>query len=112
LKRSRLGKGRERGTSKKVIGIPPFFAKANQKRRKKYISCLTDGENELNEEDMRRHAMNFYQNLFRKEHRQNIKLNRGFWQEDEKVGVEENLNLEVDFLEEVIKKVIDDSYSE
>jgi hypothetical protein len=72
-----------------------------------------EGENELtNEDDMRRHALEFYQNLFGREHRQNIKRNRGFWQEDEKVSVEENLNVEADFLEDDVKKAIYDSYAE
>jgi hypothetical protein len=50
LKKLKLGKGLERGKLKKETIIQPiFFTKANQRRRKKAIFCLVDGEKILTE---------------------------------------------------------------
>jgi hypothetical protein len=58
-----------------------FFAKANQRKRKKIISCLEqDGVTFFENKDMIDHVMQFYKQLFREEPRTNIELDEGFWE--------------------------------
>jgi hypothetical protein len=61
---------------------------------------------------MLEHAMEFYKNLFGKEDRNNIRLQEGFWGDDEKVSHDENLELESDLSENEILLAIKGSYSE
>lgn len=44
-------------------------------------------------------AVDFYKDLFKKEERCNVRLGSDFWELDEKVSSEENLNLEAPFSE-------------
>jgi hypothetical protein len=56
-----------------------FFAKANQRKRKKTISCLQhEGVTFFENKDMLEHARQFYKNLFGEEPRANIKLVEDF----------------------------------
>jgi hypothetical protein len=83
-----------------------FFAKANQRKRKKCINSLEeDGVKYEDNEDMIKHATEFYKKLFGKEPKENIELDENFWDDDEKVTQEENLILEAELTEEEIKKV-------
>jgi hypothetical protein len=61
---------------------------------------------------MLEHALEFYKALFGKEDRYNIRLQESFWEEDEKVTHEENLELEADLSEEEILVAIKGSYSD
>jgi hypothetical protein len=80
-----------------------FFAKANQRKKKKTVTCLeTNGVMLIESRDMLEHALEFYKALFGKEDRYNIRLQESFWEEDENVTHEENLELEVDLSEEEI----------
>jgi hypothetical protein len=89
-----------------------FFALANQRKRKKCISCLVDDGITLSDnKDMIKHAVGFYKKLFGKEARSNIKLASDFWAEAEKVTPDENLVLEAELSEEEILRAIKDSYA-
>jgi hypothetical protein len=78
-----------------------FFAKANQRRRKKSIPCLEDNGVLLTEtEDMLKHAVKFYKTLFGTEPKENIRIGEDFWEEDELVTAEENAMLEAPFSED------------
>jgi hypothetical protein len=88
-----------------------FFAKANQRKRKKIISCLKDNDNVFSDNDsMLKHVVHFYKNLFCKEKKENIRLDENFWDEDDMIFSEENELLEAELIEEEIKKAIDESY--
>jgi hypothetical protein len=61
-----------------------FFAKANQRRRKKVVSYLEDGERVLSEnKDLINHAVQFYKKLFGKELKENMELDTSFWAKEE-----------------------------
>jgi uncharacterized glyoxalase superfamily protein PhnB len=67
------------------------------------VTCLeTNGAMLIESRDMLEHALEFYKALFGKEDRYNIRLQESFWEEDENVTHEENLELEVDLSEEEI----------
>jgi hypothetical protein len=53
----------------------------------------------------------FSRKLFGEEQREGLSLDDNFWEADEKVMLEENQWLEVDFSEEEIRRAIDSSYS-
>jgi hypothetical protein len=90
-----------------------FFAKANQRKRKKAISCLEDNGEMLTDNDsMIKHAVQFYKTLFGKEKKENISLDEDFWDEGDKVTQEENDLLEAELTQEEIKRAIDGSYAE
>jgi hypothetical protein len=92
--------------------IPDFFAKANQRRRRKIIANLEDNGVLLTDNSsMIKHATEFYKKLFGKENRDNFRLDDSFWREEEKVSYEDNLALEVEFTEEEIKIAIEGSYA-
>jgi hypothetical protein len=61
---------------------------------------------------MSKHAVDFFNALFGKEDRVNIKMEENFWNVDELVTPEENEMLEASFAEEEIKQAIDSSYVE
>jgi hypothetical protein len=74
---------------------------------------LEDSEGKYGDNDsMLKHAVEFYKNLFGKEPMNNIKLDQGFWGEEEKVTGEENAWLEAKFSKEEIKRAIEGSFSE
>jgi hypothetical protein len=90
-----------------------FFAKVNQRRMKKTIAYLEDGNDILTEEaDMMKHAIDFYRTLFGEEERQHIKLDDDFWEQEEKVTEEEGSSLEAEISKEEVKRAIDISYVE
>jgi hypothetical protein len=90
-----------------------FFAKANQRKRKKNITFLEeDGVVYEDNKKMLEHASTFYKRLFSEEPKEKIHLDEGFWKESGKVTPEENLFLEGELTEEEIKRAIDNSYSE
>jgi predicted DsbA family dithiol-disulfide isomerase len=100
-------KARQRSREKEIkegdMNASYFFAKANQRKMKKTVSCLeTNGVMLTESKDMLEHALEFYKALFGKEDRYNIRLQESFWEEDENVTHEENLELEVDLSEEEI----------
>jgi hypothetical protein len=51
---------------------------------------------------MLKHAMAFYKKLFGKEPRGSFRLGQGFWEENERVSIEDNEMLEIEFSEEEI----------
>jgi hypothetical protein len=56
-----------------------FFAKPNQRKRKKTISCLEDNGNTFSDtESMITHAAQFYKTLFEREQRENISTDGDF----------------------------------
>jgi hypothetical protein len=59
-----------------------------------------------------KHGTYFYKRLFGKEPRDNLSLDEEFWEEHEKVFLEENHMLEAELTEEEIKRAIDSSYKE
>jgi hypothetical protein len=61
---------------------------------------------------MLEHFVAFYKKLFGKEPRSNIRLGEGFWEENEKVFVEDNEMLEAELSEEEILRAIKGSYVE
>jgi hypothetical protein len=88
--------------------IPYFFAKANQRRRRKIIANLEDNGVLLTDNSsMIKHATEFYKKLFGKENRDNFRLDDSFWREEEKVSYEDNLALEAEFIEAEIKIAIE-----
>jgi hypothetical protein len=58
------------------------------------------------------HAVSFYKKLFGKEPRSDLKLGEDFWEDDERVSMEENDMMEADFSEEEILTAIKGSYAE
>jgi hypothetical protein len=59
-----------------------FFVVANQRKRKKALSCLIDeGVTLTDNKDMLNHVMSFYKKLFGKESRSNVRLGEDFWDE-------------------------------
>jgi hypothetical protein len=71
---------------------------------------LEDSEGKYEDNDSM--LLNFIKNVFGKEPKNNIKLDQGFWGEEEKVTGEENTWLEAEFSEEEIKRAIEGSYLE
>jgi hypothetical protein len=71
------------------------------KEGKKTISSLEeDGRVFSDNDSMLKHAVQFYKKLFSKEHRENIRLDEGFWDEDQdKILPEENELLEAELTE-------------
>jgi hypothetical protein len=88
-----------------------FFAKANQRRRKKIISGLeNNGDLISGNEGMHKHAVNFYKTMFGEEAKDNISMDDDFWKYEEKVIEEENEMLNSQFSKEEIKMAIDNSF--
>jgi hypothetical protein len=86
-----------------------FSVVANQR---KPISSLEDNVVILEDNNiMIEHALTFYKTRFRQESRDNISLDEGFWEEDEKVNQEEREALEADFSEEEFREAIFESCS-
>jgi hypothetical protein len=90
-----------------------LFAKANQMKREKTISCLKQGDAIFSEnKDMVVHARQFYKSLFREEPKTKIKLDEEFWDVSERVTQEEKDALEGDMTEEEIFQAIKESYAQ
>jgi hypothetical protein len=108
-------KAKQRVREKYIKGIKiqyTFFVKANQRKRKKTISSLKEGGGIFNTNStMLEHDTEFCKKLFGKEPRENFSLNENFWEEHEKVFLEENQMLEAELAEEEIKRAIDSSYN-
>jgi hypothetical protein len=106
-------RAREKDIKKGDKNTTYFYSKASQRRRKKIIDSLEEnGISFDNNSDMLAHGTNFYKRLFGKESRENLILDEGFWEEHEKISLEENQMLEAEFTEEEIKRAIDSSYKE
>jgi DNA-binding Xre family transcriptional regulator len=106
-------RSRERDIVEGDINTAYFQAIANQRSRKKRVSCLM-GPNGLVDDQagMIRIATDFYKNLFAKEMDEDVKLDLNFWDEEDLVTQEENNSLDAPFTEEEIKKAIFSSYSD
>lgn len=85
---------------------PYFLAVANQMSRKKEVECLM-GPNGLvyNNNGMLNTAVDFYKMLF-------ASLEENFWEENEKVTLEENEILQAPFTEGEIKEALFSCYAE
>jgi hypothetical protein len=84
-----------------------FHKKANGKKRKNIIFNLEkDGENIDNDEDMVKHATEYYKELFGPSDSPIFTLSPDCWTHDEKITEEENSALIREFSEEEIKKVV------
>jgi hypothetical protein len=90
-----------------------FFALANQRKRKKCISCLVDGDITFSDnKGMLKHVVAFYKKRFGKEPRGSFRLGQGFWEENERISIKDNEMLETEFSEEEIHQAIKGSYAE
>jgi hypothetical protein len=90
-----------------------FQAVANQRNRKKRITCLETDEDLIEDNDlMLNPAVEFYKNLFGLEPRSRVKLDEDFWEEEDKVTLSKNEFLEAPFTEAEIKVVVLESYAE
>lgn len=90
-----------------------FQAVANQRSRKKRIDVLMGPNGPVSEiEDMMKIAVDFYKDLFKKEHRENFNLCDNFWNEEDLVTDLETENLQKLFSEEELKEVVFGSYGE
>ncbi|XP_066365111.1 uncharacterized protein [Miscanthus floridulus] len=90
-----------------------FHALANQRARKKRISMLESDDGVLEEnKDMLEHAMLFYNSLFGFEENLGVKLGDDFWEEGDRVTIQENELLEAPFFEEEIRLAVFESYAE
>jgi hypothetical protein len=89
------------------ISIVDFFSLANQRKRKKNISCL-ENEGLILEDNsiMLDLAMVLYKKLFGEENKENIRLGEDVWAEDEKILREENEAPEANFSEEEIRRAV------
>ena len=88
-----------------------FHAVANQRRRKTPIHSLDGPDGPVNDiKDMLGVAVDFYKDLFKKEHNSGFTLSSDFFFAEELVTLVENENLESPFTEEEIKKAVFDSY--
>jgi hypothetical protein len=86
---------------------------ANQRKRNKAIASLENNGVLIEDKNgMIDHALEFYKNLFGEEKRDDICLSEDFWEDDERVTVEENEALEAKFSEEGIRRVVFESYAE
>jgi hypothetical protein len=54
----------------------------------------------------------FYKNLFKKEDKARVSLERDFWDPEDLVFVEDNLELEAPFSEEEVKEAVFSCYAE
>jgi hypothetical protein len=86
---------------------------ANHRDRKKRIEDLK-GENGLVQDTpgILKIAADFYKNLFKKEDRENVSLEEFFWDTEDLVTIEENLELEAPFSQEEVKALVFSCYSE
>jgi hypothetical protein len=72
-------RAREREIKQGDQNITYFFAKANQRKRKKTISCLQhEGVTFFENKDMLEHARQFYKKMFGEGSRANIKFGVDF----------------------------------
>jgi hypothetical protein len=86
---------------------------ANQRNRKKRISCLETPEGLLEDNNlMLNYAVDFYKTLFGDEPISEVKLDENFEGLEDKVTVDENKMLEASFTEKEIKTAIYESYAE
>jgi hypothetical protein len=84
-----------------------FHKKANGKKRRNIIFNLDrDGESLSNDEEMLKHATEYYKTLFGPSDSPTFSLDPDCWDQDEKVNNEENEALIRPFSEEEIKKVV------
>jgi hypothetical protein len=111
--KSRQGKELGRRMLKKGIKIHHFFAKAIQRKRKKVIDSLEENGQVFDTgPEILKLGTDFYKRLFGEEPRENFRLDDEFWDDSEKISLEENQMLEAELTEEEIKRAIDNSYSE
>jgi hypothetical protein len=81
--------------------------------RKKVIDSLEENGQVFDTgPEILKHGTDFYKRLFGEEPRENFRLDDEFWDDSEKISLEENQMLEAELTEEEIKRAIDNSYSE
>jgi hypothetical protein len=106
-------RSRERNIKEEDRNTAYFQAVANQRNRKKRISCLETPEGLLEDNNlMLNYAVDFYKTLFGDEPISEVKLDENFEGLEDKVTVDENKMLEASFTEKEIKTAIYESYAE
>jgi hypothetical protein len=90
-----------------------FHACANGKRRKTRICSLNSDQGEIcGQEEISKHIVEFYKNLFGSGCSKGVHLNLDFWTEEEKMGEEDRKKLELPFMEKVVVAAITGMRSE
>jgi hypothetical protein len=88
-----------------------FQAVTNQRNRKKRITCLETDKGIIEDNDqMLNHAVDYYKNLFGPEPMSGVRLDADFWDDDDKVSIQENELLEAPFSENEIRTAVFESY--
>jgi 4-hydroxyphenylpyruvate dioxygenase-like putative hemolysin len=85
-----------------------FHRNANEKKRKQTIFSLKYYGNHITgDENLIRHATDFYKKLFGPREGNAFAIQEDFWSSEDKVLVEENNRLEMEFSEDEIKLALD-----
>jgi hypothetical protein len=83
-----------------------FHEKTMEKRKNTIFHLEKDGENIDKEEDILKHATEYYRDLFGPSENPTFSLDPECWKQNEKINEEENIQLVKPFTNEEIKKVV------